>query len=169
MSEPPPFAPREDPKKFRSALGKFTTGITVVSSLTPEGPIGITANSFTSVSLEPALVMWSLAKSSSRHALFAEASAFAIHILSSEQRAVCDAFVRRKDAFDEIAHTKNNAGVPLISGCLAVFECTQYATHDAGDHTIILGEVHTAFERKGNSLIFSNGEYACLQHTASAA
>ena len=163
------FAPSTDTKKFRIALGRFATGITVITTITPQGPIGITANSFASISLEPALVMWSPAKASSRHDIFVAADAFAVHVLSSDQKAVCDAFIRRKDAFEEIAYTPNQDGVPLIAGCLAVFECRRSTTYSAGDHTIILGEVYAAFERAGDSLIFSNGEFSSLQQTASAA
>lgn len=160
MTKITPFAPEADATRYRAALGRFTTGIAVITALTAEGPVGITANSFASVSLDPALVMWSPDKRSSRHDAFTAAKAFIIHVLSSHQKPVCDAFARRKDAFDEVPHRLNCDGIPLIQGCLATFECHHYATHDAGDHTIILGKVHTAMEHAGDSLIFANGVFS---------
>ncbi|MEL7130720.1 MAG: flavin reductase, partial [Pseudomonadota bacterium] len=85
------------------------------------------------------------------------------------QQAIGEAFVRSIDAFGRTAFRFNEAGVPILSGCLAVFECTQYACHDAGDHTIILGEVQTAHERPGDGLIFANGAFAKLPLSATAA
>lgn len=163
------FDPSSDPTRFRKALSRFTTGVVVITATSPTGPIGITANSFTSISLSPALVMWTPDKNSRRHDAFVAAKSYAIHILSSHQKAICDAFVRSINAFDEIAFALNDAGVPILSDCLAVFECTQHACHDAGDHTIILGEVQTGHERAGDSLIFANGRFAKLPLAATAA
>jgi flavin reductase (DIM6/NTAB) family NADH-FMN oxidoreductase RutF len=168
MTKPSSFTPETDVWKFRTALGRFTTGITVITALTPDGPIGITANSFASVSLDPALVMWSPDKKSSRHNAFTDADAFIIHVLSAHQKAVCDAFVRNKGAFDKVPHHLTKEGIPRIDDCLAVFECHRFATHDAGDHTIILGKVHTAMEQPGDSLIFANGAFTTLNHTLPA-
>lgn len=163
------FNPANDPRKFRTALSRFATGITVITASSPEGLIGITANSFTSVSLEPALVMWSPDKKSSRHDLFVGAEAFAIHVLSAEQRAICDGFVRSKHSFGGVDHRLNARGVPIIEGCLSVFECTRFATHDAGDHTLVLGAVEAARERSGEGLVFANGLFTTLRFEASAA
>ena len=156
------FHPATDPTQFKKALSRYTTGVAVVTAATPAGPIGITANSFTSISLSPALVMWAPAKTSMRHDEFVAANAFAIHILSSGQKDICDGFVRSKSAFDTVPFTLNEDGVPIISNSLAVFECKQYQTHDAGDHTIILGEVHTGYEQAGDSLVFTNGTFVSL-------
>lgn len=162
LPSPSTFVPDTDTKAFRTALGRFTTGVTIVTARTADGPIGITANSFTSLSLDPALIMWSLCKHSQRHGPFVSASAFAVHVLSSDQREICEAFARSGSAFSNIATTANNEGVPIIPDCLAVFECTRSATHDAGDHTIIIGEVYKAHERPGSGLVFANGAFAEL-------
>ncbi|MEM9839377.1 MAG: flavin reductase family protein [Pseudomonadota bacterium] len=163
------FNPANDPRKFRTALSRYATGITVITAASPEGLIGITANSFASISLDPALVMWSPDKKSSRHDLFVGADAFAIHVLSADQRAICDGFVRSKHAFDGVEHHLNAHGVPIIDGCLSVFECTRFATHDAGDHTLVLGAVEKAQERSGEGLVFANGLFTTLRFEASAA
>ena len=160
MTRPSSFAPEADAKKFRTALGRFTTGVTVITALTPQGPIGVTANSFASISLDPALVMWSPDKTSKRHDAFFAAKSFNIHVLAAQQMPVCNAFVRRRDAFDEVPHTLNEAGIPILEGCLAVFECDHFASHDAGDHTIILGKVYRVTQRAGDGLIFANGAFS---------
>ena len=152
-----PFQPMSDARAFRTALGRFTTGITVVTSMSQDQPIGITVNSFSSLSLKPALVMWSADKNSSRHDAFVQADSFAVHVLSSSQQDVCNAFVRSANGFDGLNLRFNKNNVPIIGGCLAVFECTRVALHDAGDHTIIVGEVTLAQERPGEPLIFVNG------------
>lgn len=152
--------PAEDPKGFRNALGQFATGVTVVTCAGPDGtPIGITANSFASVSLDPALVLWSPAKSSSRHDLFVGAQNFAIHIMSATQTEICGGFVKNWSAFETLDWSADSNGTPLIDGCLARFECTQETCHDAGDHTIIIGRVHAAEMSTGDPLIFASGQY----------
>lgn len=162
MSVMIPLSPRNNPHAYRKALGRFATGITVITTMTPDGPVGITINSFSSVSLDPALILWSLGKTSNRHDTFQSAKHFAVHVLDADQRDVCDAFVQSTNGFDGVEISINPQGVPLITGCLAVFECEQYSCHNAGDHTIILGEVHRAQERGGTALVFANGGYATL-------
>ena len=142
----------ENSRSFRNALGAFTTGVTVVTATTPEGPIGMTVNSFASVSLDPPLVLWSPAKSSSRYQAFSGATHFAIHVLSAR-------FTRNGRAFDDLDWELNDEGVPVIPGTLARFECRQAAAHDAGDHTIIVGEVLRAAHRDGDPLCFSGGSF----------
>ncbi len=142
---------------FRSALSRFATGVTVVTCQSDRGPLGITANSFASVSLEPPLVLWSPAKSSSRHAAFAAAEHFAIHVLDASQQEVCKQFTRDGLDFTGLEVDQRPNGTPVIQGCLAQFECTRFAAHDAGDHTIILGKVDAAAARDGAPLIFSAG------------
>ncbi|MEM1302587.1 MAG: flavin reductase family protein, partial [Pseudomonadota bacterium] len=137
--------PETDQKGFRNALGQFATGVTVVTCLGPEGkPIGITANSFASVSLDPALVLWSPAKTSTRYDAFMAAKTYAIHVMAQSQQGICDGFVKSPDAFDGVDWTPAHDGTPLINGCLARFECIQDVCHDAGDHTIIIGRVTAA-------------------------
>ncbi|CUW98090.1 flavin reductase family protein [Agrobacterium genomosp. 2] len=149
----------ENSRSFRNALGAFTTGVTVVTATTPEGPIGMTVNSFASVSLDPPLVLWSPAKSSSRYHAFSGATHFAIHVLSADQDVLSARFTRNGRAFDDLDWELNDEGVPVIPGTLARFECRQAAAHDAGDHTIIVGEVLRAAHRDGDPLCFSGGAF----------
>jgi len=149
----------ETQKDLRRAFGQFATGVTVVTAQTDTGPVGMTANSFSSVSLDPALVMWCPAKSSSRYAGFAAASHFAIHVLGAEQEEMALGFARRGDAFDGLDLRHNGAGVPLLQNCLARFECRTHALHDAGDHAIVLGAVEMAEMRPGAPLIFCQGAF----------
>ena len=144
---------------FRNALACFATGVTVITTRTDIGPVGITANSFSSVSLDPPLVLWSPAKSSKRHDAFVRAGHFAIHVLGHEQSDVGHAFVRDGNAFNRFDTVVGEAGVPLIEGCLVRFECTQYAAHDAGDHTVVIGEVTRAVTRPGEPLLFVRSQY----------
>ena len=153
------FKPNENIKDYRSALGRFATGITVVTTVGPNGPIAITVNSFASVSLTPALILWSPDKNSKRHDVFVGAGNFVVHVLAADQREICEAFVRSAFAFDKVATQPNEKGIPIISGCLAVFECRKFAAFDAGDHTILLGEVEKASHRPGEALVYANGAY----------
>jgi len=153
------FAPAEDALAFRQALGSFATGVTVITTNSAEGPMGITANSFASVSLDPPLVLWSPAKASHRFPHFATASRFAVHVLDADQKHIGDGFIRSKTAFDGVEWTPSHAGVPLITGVLACFECNLVATHDAGDHMIIIGHVTRVQSRDGAALVFQGGRY----------
>ena len=149
----------ETARDLRDALGCFATGVTVVTTRGPSGPLGITANSFSSVSLDPPLVLWSPAKASRRHDTFRDAASFAIHVLAADQHDVAMAFVRDAAPFDRVAARNVSSGIPLLEGCLALFECRLFAAHDAGDHTIILGEVISAETREGEPLVFARGQY----------
>lgn len=149
-------------RALRDALGRFATGVTVVTVMTSDGPLGITANSFASVSLEPPLVLWSPARKSRRFAAFERAPFFAIHILSAEQRALADRFARTGDDFDGIAFTAGPQGTPLIDGCAARFECRHAAGHDGGDHLIVVGEILAVVEAEVPPLLFYRGGYAGL-------
>lgn len=152
------FVPGPDTAhQFRSALSRFATGVTVVTCRSELGPLGITANSFASVSLDPPLVLWSPAKSSSRHEAFVRADRFVIHILDETQTALCSQFTKDGLDFSGLDVEEITDGVPLIKGCMAHFECTQFNTHDAGDHTIVVGRVVSGFARHGSPLVFSGG------------
>lgn len=151
---------------LRDALGRYATGVTVVTAPTPGGPIGITANSFASVSLDPPLVLWSPARASRRFRFFCEAEHFAIHILGDDQQDLCDRFARTGHEFDGADWLMGAHGVPLLSGCLARFECRHAACHDGGDHAIIVGEVRRASWRDGEPLIFSQGCYGRFTNSA---
>jgi flavin reductase (DIM6/NTAB) family NADH-FMN oxidoreductase RutF len=144
---------------FRSALSRFATGVTVVTCQTGRGPLGMTVNSFASVSLDPPLVLWSPAKSSSRHAAFVAAERFVIHILGAGQADTCRQFTKNGYDFSGLTVGLCGGGAPLIEGCLAHFECSRYATHEAGDHTIIVGRVEAAAARDGAPLVFAGGAF----------
>lgn len=148
-----------DPRAFRDALGRFATGVTVVTCDTGSGPIGITANSFASVSLDPPLVLWAPAKSSGRYPFYVTARHFAVHVLASDQDAVCHAFARDGDAFDGFDWLWSDDRVPLIEGCLSRFECETVSTHDGGDHSIVVARVKRVSTRDGDPLLFFGGRY----------
>lgn len=153
------FSPDDNPMAFRNALGCFATGVTVITTLTDEGPMGITANSFASVSLDPPLVLWSPAKQSHRFEHFARAPRFVIHVMAADQRDICAGFTRSKTAFEGVGWSPNHAGVPILDGALAVFECNFEAAHHAGDHDIVIGRVTRAHHNEGAPLVFCNGYF----------
>ncbi len=145
-------------RAFRDALGRFPTGVAVITAQSEIGPLGITANSFASISLDPPLVMWAPAKFSRRYRAFAEARHFAVHVMAAEQAGLAARFSRSGTAFDGLDWTLNAHDVPLIHGCLARFECETAATHDGGDHRIVLARVTAAEWRDGAPLVFFQGE-----------
>ncbi len=153
------FNPANEPDSFRGALGTFVTGVTVVTTDSPDGPVAIVANSFASVSLDPPLVLWSPAKSSKRFEHFAGSRRFAVHVLSASQRDVCAAIIGSKTAIAKVPMHLSHCGMPLIEGALATFECSLEATHDAGDHVIVVGRVTKAHHTGGDPLVFHAGKY----------
>ena len=156
------FDPTSDPEGFRGALGRFVTGVTIVTTQTENGPVGIVANSFASVSLDPPLVLWSPAKGTQRFEHFANARHYAIHVLSNDQRDICAAVIKSMDAVADIATQEQGTQAPFIPNSLARFECKLVATHDAGDHVIVVGEVIRAHHRDGDPLVFHDGRYGRL-------
>jgi flavin reductase (DIM6/NTAB) family NADH-FMN oxidoreductase RutF len=152
----------ETQRPYRNALSTFATGVTVITTKTAGGRIGMTANSFASVSLDPALVLWSLAKTSLRYSQFAPATHFAIHVLRVDQKELANAFAQRGDAFDLVDHEINAEGVTILNDCLARFECATYAVHEAGDHDIMVGHVLRAAESSGEPLIFAQRAYGTV-------
>jgi flavin reductase (DIM6/NTAB) family NADH-FMN oxidoreductase RutF len=155
-----------DERRLRDALGQFATGVTVVTTMTPTGPLGITANSFASVSLDPPLVLWSPARKSARFPAFEAASHFAIHVLGHDQRALAEHFAAplsgESDAFEGFAVGAGAGGAPLLGGCAARFECRHAAGHDGGDHMIVVGEVLRLERRDVPPLIYYRGGYTGL-------
>lgn len=148
---------------LRRAFGRFATGVTVVTCTDPAlGPLGFTANSFSSVSLDPPLVLWSIARSAQRHDAFAHAQDFAIHILANDQRDLAQHFVKRGDGFDTLPW-HNADGVPALDGCLARLRCTRHQAIPAGDHTILIGEVKGLAQRDGTGLTYMNSAYGTVQ------
>ncbi len=152
----------ETTRALRDALGAFATGVTVVTTKGPEGPVAITVNSFSSVSLEPALVLWSPGKFSRRHDIFVDAPKFAIHILADHQRAIADSCVKNPAPFAELGASIEEDGIPRFDGALARFECTRFAVHDAGDHSVIIGQVTEVATSPGAPLLFAKGQYGCF-------
>lgn len=152
----------ENTRTLREAFSRFATGVTVVTCPSDLGPVAMTANSFSSISLAPPLVMWAAARSSRRYAAFAAAPYYAIHVLSADQKPLCDLFAHNGFGLAEMEHDTNRHGVPLIRDCLARFECRQTALHDAGDHAIILGEVERAGLQSGDALTFFSGRFVRL-------
>lgn len=154
------FTPGPDTARaYRDALGCFGTGVAVVTTLTQTGPQAITVNSFASVSMDPALVLWSAAKSSPRHDIFAKARTYTIHIMAQEQQALATHFARSGSDFDAVDWQKDAAGTLHLTGCLARLECRRTQVHDGGDHSIIVGQVTRAHFRPGSGLIFKRGQY----------
>jgi flavin reductase (DIM6/NTAB) family NADH-FMN oxidoreductase RutF len=159
--EPIPEDAALDERHLRNALGRFATGVCVVTTCTREGKIeGLTANSFSAVSLDPPLVLWSLRAAASSLGTFKAADHFAVNVLSAAQHKLCRHFATRKhDKFDGVEHTTGLGGCPLLTGALATFECSMENTMPGGDHVIFLGRVHRAAFDNGAPLIFSAGTY----------
>lgn len=162
---PVTYVQGSDPRTLRDALGCFATGVTVVTTRTAEGePIGLTANSFTSVSLDPPLILVCVAKSAGSAPVLETAEHFAINMLHIGQQPTSDRFARRgEDRFAATAHEGWDTGVPILSGALASFECSRHALHDGGDHYILVGLVTQArFEPKRDPLLYFRGKYRRL-------
>ncbi len=146
-------------RALRTALGRYATGVTVVTAMGPEGPVGITANSFTALSLDPPLVLWCPARASSRFAALTSADHFAIHVLAHDQLDLCRHFARSGGAFDLPDLERTPEGAPMLAGTLARFDCAAHALHDGGDHAIVVGRVLRASWRAGAPLLFWDGQY----------
>lgn len=155
-----------EPKLFRQLLGCFPTGVAVITTTATNGqPVGLTCNSFSSVSLEPPLVLFSLRKASSLASTFSESDGFAINILSQRQDALSGRFASSKivDKFEGVAWRPGPSNMPIIDDCLASFECSVHAQHDAGDHLIFIGEVKHMHEGSADhALVFYKGAYRML-------
>ncbi|MEL6529656.1 MAG: flavin reductase family protein [Pseudomonadota bacterium] len=136
-------APPLDPAAFRKVMGLFSTGVCVVSRVRQDGsPSGITANSFVSVSLDPTLICWSLQNDSSQFDAFADASHFAISILSEEQEELARRYASRGDIQMQASDfTWTDDGLPVVAGSIGHLECRHWSRYPAGDHTMIFGEV----------------------------
>ena len=165
MTTPHAFTPdAQNARAFRSALGRFGTGITVVTAPSQLGPVGVTANSFSSVSMDPPLVLWSPSKSSRRGVHFLRATHFAVHVLSQDQAAIGNGFAKNAFAFDGLDWGRGPGDVPLIHGCLARFECRRHAIHDGGDHHIVVGHVDRVTTADiTDPLLFFGGQYGRFQ------
>ena len=151
-----------DSRELRNALGRFATGICIISTVTDSGrPLGLTANSFASVSLDPPLVLWSLQNNSDVFAEFSTPQFFAINVLAKEHHGHSGRYAKKGDHLLDPEHfTPGKFGAPIVHGALVSFECELHATHDGGDHLIIVGRVRDMQRREdGEPLLFYCGNY----------
>lgn len=148
-------------KVLRDALGRFATGVTVITTAGPTGHEGMTVNSFASVSLEPPLVMWCPARASARYGLFTGAQHWSVHILGVEQLEVSQRFTRGGVGFDGLQIELTPEGVPVLPGTSARFDCVRYACHEAGDHSVMIGQVLrvTTGGPGDHPLVFAAGKF----------
>lgn len=154
----PDFSSRD----FRDALGMFATGVTIVTARTASGQlIGLTANSFNSVSLEPPLVLWSLARKAASMAALCDVTHYAINVLTTEQRALAEQFARRDiDRWAGVSYTLGQSGAPLLAGVAATFECFNRSRYEEGDHIIFVGQVeHCSHYRDSSPLLYHGGRF----------
>lgn len=159
------FAPNlSTQREFRNALGQFSTGVCVITTDGPDGPIGMTANSFSAVSLDPPLVLWCLAKSSNRYPVFLNAKRYSIHVLAEQQKQLASSFAKQGDAFNGLKTSTDSHNVPIIHDCLARFDCAAFETHDAGDHAIVVGRVENVSHVSGDGLVFANGKFGTFSN-----
>jgi flavin reductase (DIM6/NTAB) family NADH-FMN oxidoreductase RutF len=154
-----------DPRTLRDALGCFATGVTVVTCLNDEGePAGITVNSFTSVSLDPPLLLVCLYKQAASALALTKASHFAINVLQTGQQPASITFSTRvEDRFGSTSWSCGEAGAPILKDSMGVFECENYAVYDGGDHHILVGQVIKAsFDASLDPLLYFRGRYRRL-------
>ena len=155
---PPSFSAQE----FRTALGMFATGVTIVTARAGDGSVvGLTANSFNSVSLDPPLVLWSLARAAASLAAFSKGSHYAINVLAADQKALAERFaLRGADRWKDVGFDEGSGGAPLLHGAAATFECFNRSRYEEGDHVIFVGEVERCSHRHGASpLLFHGGRF----------
>ena len=158
---PAPF----DLRDFRAALGAFATGVTIVTTRGRQGePVGLTVNSFTSVSLDPPLVLFCLERAAHSHAAFAHSGCFSLSILAEEHQHLSRGFAASPERhWDEIEPEVQASGAPIIKGALAWIDCKTEAIHRAGDHDILVGRVVAlGHARQGRPLLYWRGRYRHL-------
>ncbi|NQW93408.1 MAG: flavin reductase family protein [Polaromonas sp.] len=157
-AQPPGFSTTE----FRASLAMFATGVTIVTARTSDGTlIGLTANSFNSVSLSPPLVLWSLSQAASSMAAFSTGSHYAINILAADQKDLAERFAsKRADRWDGVLFDDGVAGAPLLAGAAASFECFNRSRYEEGDHVIFVGEVEHCTHTGGAApLLYHGGKF----------
>ena len=151
---------------FRQVLSRFASGVTVVSARdTAKNPIGVTVSAFSSVSLDPPLILICLDNATSNLQNYTDGGAFAINILSSKQGDVSNAFAfpGPLPPFEQVTYSEGELGLPLIGGALASVQCTTHAVHPGGDHVIIVGLVqHAKWQPHINPLIYAGGHYRAI-------
>jgi 3-hydroxy-9,10-secoandrosta-1,3,5(10)-triene-9,17-dione monooxygenase reductase component len=156
---PRPLAP--DAATYRTVLGHFATGVVIVTAMEGDEPVGMACNSFTSVSLEPPLVLFCAAKSSSTWPRIQTARKWAANILDDDGEEICRLFAQRgADRFARIAYTPGRTGSPILEDALAFVDCETIAEHDAGDHLVVVGRViELGYQPEGKPLLFYRGGY----------
>lgn len=156
-----------DSREFRNALGSFPTGVAVITAEGIDAPLGITVNSFSSVSLDPPLVLWCLDKKSDRFGAFARAKHFVINVLGTQHSEISSRLARQgQHCLDGMDMVPTSVGLPALADAIAVFECASHAVHDAGDHVILVGRVVNFFRQEaGAPLVFFKGKYGALAQT----
>jgi flavin reductase (DIM6/NTAB) family NADH-FMN oxidoreductase RutF len=155
-----------DCRAFRDTLGRFATGVTVITAVSASGePVGLTVSSFNSVSLDPPLILWSLSANSPNLAAFRDATHYAVNVLAAGQQEISNRFAARTgDRFAGIELRQGAHGLPLIEGCCAWFECTNELHYPGGDHLILIGRVQHFMQGESLApLIFHTGRYRELQ------
>ena len=160
----PEFRSGSDARTLRDALGCFATGVTIVTAMGADGPIGLTANSFTSLSLDPPLLLVCIANGAGSAAALRVADHFAVNILQIGQQPASNRFAGKgHDRFADTDWQPGEMGVPVLTGSLSTFECSREALHDGGDHFILVGRVHKAtFEPRRDPLLYFRGKYRRL-------
>jgi 3-hydroxy-9,10-secoandrosta-1,3,5(10)-triene-9,17-dione monooxygenase reductase component len=153
-----------DRRVLRNALGAFATGVTIVTTRGPTGAdVGLTANSFSSVSLDPPMVLWSLSRTSSSIDAFRDGAHFAVHVLSAEQVALSARFASKvADRFEGLVLERGPGGLPMLPDCLARFTCRMAHQYAGGDHVIFVGEIVDFHHAARAPLVFHGGRYGTL-------
>jgi len=154
-----------DSRAFRQALGSFPTGVAVITAVSPKlHPVGITVNSFTSVSLEPPMVLWCLDRGSDRYDVFTNSSGFTISVLGTAHEEVSSRLAKQgSHSLDGIELVETELGPPALADSLAFFECAREAAYEGGDHAILLGRVLRFARREaGTPLVYFRGRYGAL-------
>ncbi len=157
------MAAAPDKGEYRKALGMFATGVAVITTTSGSGaPVGFTANSFTSVSLDPPLLLFCLGRNSDSFRHFERTRHFAVNVLNDRQEAISARFARpSEDKWRQVRYEMCGVGCPVFAAALAVFECRTHAIHDGGDHIIVVGEVVRFSHRaEGGPLLYYRGDYA---------
>jgi flavin reductase (DIM6/NTAB) family NADH-FMN oxidoreductase RutF len=149
-----------DPKALRNAFGAFATGVTIITTHADGIDTGLTANSFSSVSLDPPMILWSLDRKSRSLDIFENAEGFAVHVLASDQEALSNRFARSApDKFETLKVGRGDWAMPLLPDCAARFECRKAFTYEGGDHVIFVGEVLRYEHTERPPLLFHGGRY----------
>lgn len=159
-----PFDPSAGSAALRSALGRFATGVTIVTCTDSQGaPVGLTVNSFAALSLEPPLVLWSLRAESPSLATFEAARHFAVNVLAEGQVELSRRFASASAHKFELGRwSPGHSGAPVLAGALAVFECDAHGAHAQGDHRLFVGKVQHAVTHAGHPLLYHAGRYRRL-------